>query len=449
MQKPTESGNRRAREMRIRRALARQTATEARGLALLGLLAILMGAITGALCAGFRWALQYADSLRILVTDHVGNALLGPLLMAGGVGAAAALAAGMVRRFAPDASGSGIPHVDAVLDGELPPSRARLIPIKFAGGVLAIGGGLALGREGPSVQMGAACGTLIGRLFGREWEDRRALIAGGAGAGLATAFNAPVAGALLVLEELVGRFEQRIAVVAIGASGGAIIVSRGLFGDGTDFAVEHLSAGSFGTQPLFLLLGLFAGLLAVLYNRSLLQTLNLTESLPLPVEVRAGVIGAAVGLLGWYAPGLVGGGDQITQRVLNGEMVLAALPALFLLRLVLGAVSYAAATPGGLFAPMLVLGAVAGLGFGQAANWLLPGFGVQPEAFAVVGMAALFAGAVRSPLTGIILVTEMIDDATLLLPLLTGCFGAMLVAEALRAQPIYTALRHRAARSER
>src|SRR5215472_13264391 len=119
--------------------------------------------------------------------------------------AATALAAWLVRRFSPQASGSGIPHVEAVIRGELPQAPFWLIPVKFVGGLLAIGSGLALGREGPSVQMGASLAHFLGKVFRRHWADCRMLLAAGAGAGLATAFNAPIAGAIFVLEELLRR----------------------------------------------------------------------------------------------------------------------------------------------------------------------------------------------------------------------------------------------------
>lgn len=419
-----------------------------RDLILLGILAVIVGFAAGSVGAAFRLVLEQADELRGLAVAKVQGPFALALLLAGSAGAAA-VAAGMVSRLAPAASGSGIPHVEAVLEGELEPAPPRFIPIKFTGGLLAIGAGLALGREGPSVQMGAGIGSLVGRIFRRGWQDQRTLIAGGAGAGLATAFNAPGAGAIFVLEELVGRFDPRIGVVALGASAGAIIVSRGMLGDAPDFSVAELSAGGVAVHLLFLTLGLLAGLLSVLYNRSLLATLTLAERIGGPVELRAAVIGAAVGLLAWAVPDLVGGGDDITQRALTGGLALTLLPMIFMLRLALGAVSYAAATPGGLFAPMLVLGAVSGLGFGLVGEWLFPGLGLQPEAFALVGMGAFFAGAVRAPLTGIILVTEMTGSSNLLLPLLSSCFGAMLVAQALSDPPIYASLRERAARSQR
>jgi chloride channel protein, CIC family len=138
----------------------------------------------------------------------------------------------------------------------------------------------------------------------------------------------------------------------------------------------------------------------------------------LPTELRAGLIGAAVGTLAWFAPGLVGGGDAITQRTLIGAETLASIPMSFLVRFVLGAVSYAARTPGGLFAPMLVLGAQLGLSFGIICGMTFPEAQIQPEGFAIVGMAALFTGIVRAPLTGLVLVTEMTSSITMLLPML-------------------------------
>jgi chloride channel protein, CIC family len=436
--------------MKFIKSLAAKSVAETRTMAFLALLSILVGMGAGLIGAAFRYCLERAEAFRgMVVSQSDAYPVLVPLAMVIGAALASALAAWLVRRFSPHAAGSGIPHVEAVLEGDLPPAAPRLIPVKFAGGVLAIGSGLALGREGPSVQMGVTAGHIVGMLFRRNNEDRRALIAGGAGAGLATAFNAPGAGAIFVLEELVGRFDPRIALVALGASVGAIAVSRSLLGDELDFSVAELASGGVAVLFLFLLFGLLAGLLAVGHNKTLLATLTLADRIGGPIELRAGVIGGVVGFLAWSTPHLVGGGDNITQAALNGQYVLLALPAIFLFRLILGAASYAAGTPGGLFAPLLVLGAVSGLAFGYVVDAAIPGMAVRPEAFAFVGMAAFFAGTVRAPLTGIILVIEMTGSSSLLLPLLAGCFGAMLVAEILRDPPIYEALKERAARSAR
>jgi chloride channel protein, CIC family len=414
-------------------------------------LALLVGAAAGLVGAAFRFALEQADRLRdALIAWAHGERLAGFLSVVATCAAAALLATWLVRRFSPQASGSGIPHVEAVLNEEIPQAPFRLIWVKFVGGLLAIGSGLALGREGPSVQMGASIAHFVGRTFRRNWPDCRVLLAAGAGSGLATAFNAPMAGAVFVLEELVRRFELRIAIVALGASATAIAISRTLLGDAPDFQVGTLAYASAETRPLYFVLGAVAGLVAIVYNRTLLGTIAAAERLSRwPVELRAGLVGAAVGTLAWFAPDLVGGGDPLTQRTLAGAETLVMLPLVFLVRLALGGVSYAAGTSGGLFAPMLVLGAQLGLFFGLLCRLAFPGLDIQPEGFAIVGMAAFFTGVVRAPLTGMVLVTEMTSSVTMLLPMLGACFVAMLVPTLLRDAPIYDSLREHTLRRER
>jgi chloride channel protein, CIC family len=411
-------------------------------LAMFGFLSLVAGGAAGFVGAMFRLTLQQADRWREeVLTSALGRTVTGLFLVVVACAAAMAIAAWLVRRFAPEASGSGIPHVEAVLNEKLPPAPFRLIPVKFIGGVLAIGSGQALGREGPSVQMGAIICHLLGKLFRRNDPDCRVLLAAGAGAGLATAFNAPVAGAVFVLEELYRRFDTRVAIATTGASAGAIAISRIFLGEAPDFCVAPLEHPGFGAVPVYLGLGAIVGLLGVAYNRAILAALAGAERLRrIPVEVRAAIVGVAVGVLGWFGPGLVGGGDPITQRALAGPEGMAFLPLFFLLRFVLGSVSYAAGTPGGLFAPMLVLGAQSGLLYGIAFSYWLPQLASDPRSFAVVGMAAFFTAVVRSPVTGIVLVTEMTGSFTLLLPMLGSCFAAMLVPTLLRDPPIYDSL---------
>ena len=412
-------------------------------LLMLALVAPIVGALTGLVGAIFRITLEHADRLRdtLVVWAH-GQALLGFLILVGVCATAAVAAAYLVRGFSPYAAGSGIPHVEAVLRGQLPPAPYTLVPVKFVGGVLAIGSGLALGREGPSVQMGASIAVITGRLCRMSWSDCRVLLAAGAGAGLATAFNAPIAGAIFVLEELVQRFEHRIAVAALAASATAIAVARLLIGDAPDFQIEPVNYARFESLPLFLGLGAIAGLIAVGYNRALLATLGVAERLNrLPVEGRAWLIGAAVGILAWFAPELVGGGDNITQSTLTGHNGLMIILIAFGIRFALSTASYAAGTPGGLFAPLLVLGAQSGFLFGSVCRMAFPTLDIQPEAFALVGMAAFFTGVVRAPVTGIVLVTEMTANVTMLLPMLGACFIAMLVPMLFGSAPIYESLR--------
>jgi len=423
-----------------------ETAERPGSLVVLALLAPVAGAIAGLLGSIFRLALERGDRLRdtFIFWAH-GRKTPGFLMVILSCAGAAGLAAWLVRRYSPFASGSGIPLVEAVLEGKQQQAPFPLIPVKFFGGLLAMGAGLALGREGPSVQMGASSADALAKICKRSLPDRRVLLAAGAGAGLATAFNAPIAGAIFVLEELVRRFEPRIAIVALGASSAAITVAHLFLGYQPDFHVEALAfTRNNGIKALFFVLGAAAGLAGIAYNHAILGAIAVADGLRRwPVELRAAVIGAAVGILAWFAPELVGGGDPITQRVLEGAGTLAIIPLVFLIRFGLGAVSYAAATPGGLFAPLLVLGAQLGLFFGLGCQFLFSDLGIQPVAFAVVGMAAFFAGVVRAPLTGIVLVTEMTGNVTMLLPMLSACFAAMLFTTLLRNPPIYDSLKER------
>jgi CIC family chloride channel protein len=426
------------------------SASDSRGLLPLVLVALIAGALTGLVGAAFRISLEFADRVReaMIVWAHSQGAS-GFATVVCVCAAAALIAAWLVRRFSLHASGSGIPHVEAVLHGQIPPASFVLVPVKFFGGVLAIGSGLALGREGPSVQMGASIAHLAGQIGRLNWPDCRVLLAAGAGSGLATAFNAPIAGAIFVLEELVQKFEHRIAMAALASSATAIAVARMILGDAPDFQVAALAHPSAESRPLFFVLGAIAGLLAVAYNSTLLAALALADRFGrLPVEIRAALVGAFIGVVAWYLPGLVGGGDLLTQSALAGHGELAVLMLAFVVRFGLGAVSYAAGTPGGLFAPLLVLGAQSGLMFGIACQFAFPKLDIQPQAFALVGMAAFFTGVVRAPVTGIVLVTEMTANVTMLLPMLAACFVAMLVPMLLRNAPIYESLREHTLRCE-
>ncbi len=269
-------------------------------------------------------------------------------------------------------------------------------------------------------------------------------LAAGAGAGFAVAFNAPIAGAVFVFEALLKRFEARIAIAALAASAAAIWVGRAIFGSAPEYAVGPLTEPGLLKVPFFVLLGILAGLAGMLYNRTLLATLRTTARLPnLPVELRAAIIGAGVGAIAWFAPSLAGGGDGMAQQALNGVGTLAMLPVLFLFRLGLIAVSVAAGTPGGLLVPFVALGAELGLWFGLLCAFAFPGLALEPEGFALVGMAAIFTAIVRAPLTAIVLVTEMTANVTMLLPMIVTCFAAMLVPTLFGDRPILDALKER------
>ncbi len=414
-------------------------------LAKLTLLSLLTGAVIGLVIGCFRLALDHMNAAR---TETIAWAhqwpVLGFVLVCASVAATTALAASLVQRSGQPAAGSGIPHVEAVIEGTLPAAPLLLLPVKFVGGLLAIGGGLALGREGPSVQMGANLAQFCGSTFRLPTTDRIALFASGAGAGLAVAFNAPMAGSVFVLEELVRRFDIRIAIAALGASCSAIAVASLLLGQQPDFNVAELPVPSSWTGPIFGLLGILAGLAGVAYNRLIIKTCALFDGLTRwRPEFRALLIGALVGALAWFAPDMVGGGDEISQQVLVGGIGLAALPLIFAVRFVLGPLSYAAGTPGGLFAPILALGACLGLGFGLLCPQFVADSGATPITFAIAGMAAFLTATVRAPVTGMILIFEMTGAFNQALPMLWASFAAMAVPTLMGNSPIYDSMKAR------
>lgn len=407
--------------------------------------AALVGLAAGLMAALFRLSLSGADGLRnaMLAWAHTWPWVgwVAPVVYGAG---GAALSVALVRRLAPEASGSGIPHLEAVLHRFRTLVWQRVLPVKFIAGVLALGSGLAMGREGPTVQMGGATGDAIAQLLRSRPRERRTLIAAGAGAGLAAAFNAPLSGLTFVLEEVQRDFHPIVFAAAFIAAVIADIVARVISGPDPVFAIPSYPAQALETLPVFAVLGVLAGVLGVAFNRGLLATLNLTARLKgRQVYVFAAVMGACVGVVGWFAPEGAGNGHGLAEAVLAGRMTLMLIPLWFLLRFALTLGSYGTGAAGGIFAPLLVLGALLGLGTGEVAGWFSPALAPQPAVFAVVGMAAYFTAIVRAPLTGILLIVEMTGNYEQMLPLLVSCFCAYAVAEALRELPIYESLLER------
>ncbi len=408
--------------------------------------ATVVGALTGLVTGAFRLALDWVSGLRdSLVGWAQGDPALGLAVTVIACASATAMAAALVHRLEPHAEGSGIPRVEAVVEGRVPPGGPLILPVKFLGGLLAIGSGLALGREGPSVQMGGSIGIVVSRVGRRNRHDLRILVAAGAAAGLATAFNAPLAGGVFVLEELVKRFDARTTIATLLASGAGFASARLLIGGpGEIFHTVGMDTPSLRSLPMVLLVGIVCGLVGWLYNKLVMTSLKWVDASRWPREVRAALIGACVGGLAFVAPDLVGGGDGLTQRALLSQGTVAVVAGVLAVRIVLGVVSYAAATPGGLFAPMLVVGSHLGLLLGLAGQQVVPDWTPPPASLALIGIAAFFTATVRAPVTGLVLATELTGVTNQLPPMLGACAVAMLVATVLRSEPIYDALTSRA-----
>ncbi len=404
--------------------------------------ALLVGILAGLVAVGFQWALNGADHFREeLLTRVRPLGMAGLLIMAAFSSVGVYLAIFLVRRFEPDASGSGIPHVKAVLSHLRSLRWSRLLPVKFFGGVSGIGAGLALGREGPTIQMGASIGQMVGSWFRSTPREKQTLIAAGSGAGLSAAFNAPLAGLVFVLEEVQKDFAPAVFTVTLIASVTADVVARSLYGHLPVFHVGTYPIPSLATLPFFFILGALAGIAAVGFNRGLVASLDLFARIRArPLWQISGVAGVTLAVVGWTWPGTLSGGHRIVEATLAGSLPLQMLVGFLLLRFFLTMGSYGTGAPGGIFAPLLVLGAALGMISGDLAATAFPEIIGHPKTFALVGMAALFAGVVRAPLTAIVLMVEMTGDYSMVLPLLVAVLTAGGVADYLGDPPIYEAL---------
>jgi len=407
----------------------------------------LTGLLVGGLAAAFRVLLEALDERRSAFFEVLAPmpvlSWLGPMLL---VGAALLAAAELVRRFAPEAGGSGIQEIEGSLAGQRPLRWQRVLPVKFLGAAAALGSGAVLGREGPTVHMGGAMGALVGDRMGLGDDGRHILVAAGATAGLAAAFNAPLAGILLVIEEMRPQFRYRFASVEalLVAAAVSVTVVRLATSQAPVIDMPVFPPPPLAALWLFPFFGALLGVFGVAFNRLLLGTLNGIERLPARARrLSPFVIGAGLGALGFLLPDAVGGGYDAIGDALNGHIAGGFLLALFAIRFAATLLSYGSGAPGGIFAPMLALGTLVGLWFGASAHDLLPVMLPHPGVFAVAGMAAFFAATVRAPLTGIALAVEMTGDFGQILPLILTCVGATVVARALGGRPIYSLLLER------
>jgi CIC family chloride channel protein len=406
--------------------------------------AALVGLCAGLLAVAFRRALAVAEVGRghLLGFLH-GHPAWGWAVLPGIGLCAGGLVGWMTTRWAPEAAGSGIPHLKGVLLHVRTLHWRRLIPVKFFGGVLGIGAGLSLGREGPTVQMGAAVAQALAGPLGTPAGDLPQLLSAGAGAGLAAAFNAPLAGLLFVIEELHRELSSRTATGALVAAVCATVVTQWLAGNVPTFEAHGLAAMPLAALPLALVVGVSGGAAGVLFNKSLLRAQDMAQCLArIPRWAQPGVAGLAGGLLAWWLPDVLGGGQALAEQLLGGTISasLALLAVLFAVKLLFTSLSYGSGAPGGIFAPMLLLGAILGAIIARATALVLPAHAGQAQVLSVLGMAAVFIGSVRAPLTGIVLISEMTGGYDLLFPVCIAGLAAYLVAEGLRDPPIYDAL---------
>ena len=407
--------------------------------------AAVAGALTGVVGGLFRTLLEDMHEALTTVMSYWHDLDAAGALVPGWMwalllgGACMGLSRWMVR-LAPLAGGSGIQHVEGVFHDVAKPAPLRVLPIKFIGGLLAMAPGSALGREGPTVQMAAVIGNVCGEVARLCRADRFLLYTAVAGSGLAVAFNTPLAGLAFVNEEVSRSVTLRRTLVTLTAVATAMLSFWSIYGNTLEFQVSSPEIPSFAALGAMTVLGALCGVMGAGYNQTVLGALNRFDSFTvLSPEIKATLIGMLIGLATWFYPTGMGGGENQAQQILSGQFGFVTLLILFGFRWIMGPVSYAAGTPGGLFSPMLLLGAALGSLFAMA----LSAIGlceVSATNFALIGMAALFAGVVRAPLTGILLVIEMTGSTVLMVPLLTASGAAVLVASLLHNEPIYDSL---------
>ena len=404
---------------------------------------ILIGALTGTVIAAFRGLLELSEDVRPLLYAWI--AAQGPLAAGGYFACLAGLAWLLWRivQFEPMCSGSGIPQIKGILLGRMHMEWARVLAAKFVGGVLAIGAGMSLGREGPSVQLGACVGQGVSRGKKRSRAEERFLLTAGSGAGLAAAFNAPLAGVIFCLEELTKNFSPLVLMATIAAAVISTAVTQLAFGGAPVFHMGELPVMPMQLYGMLVLLGLFVGALGLGFNRALLFSLDSYDRLPLKGMARPLLPLFAAGLLGFVLPQLLGGGNRLVDSLVTTDYSL-----LFLLLLLFGKffftmLCFGSGVPGGIFLPMLVLGALGGAIFAKAAlalGLMEPAYAVN---FIVFGMAAYFAAVVKSPVTGSILIMEMTGSFQHMLALICVSVAAYMVTDMAKGAPVYDALLER------
>ena len=405
----------------------------------------LIGCIVGFVISLFRLLLEKSDTWRETLYKHfsletwplialyfAGLILIGIIL-------------DKITKTEPLTSGSGIPQIKGILLGKIHMNWLRVLTYKFIGGVLAIGSGLSLGREGPSVQLGATIAQGISRLRSLSRMEERFLLSCGAGAGLAAAFNSPLAGVIFCLEELQKNFSPMSLLPAIASALTATLVGQEFFGNEPVFNITGLKVIPLESYVILLFLGIFIGILARLFNKVILISLAIYEK-----HLNFNLIKKPIfplmlaGILGFVLPQILGGGSQLVDLLFANNYPLLMLLLLFVSKFIFTMICFGSGVPGGIFLPMLVLGALAGSVFAHISISI----GILDQLYLtniiVLSMAGYFSAVVKAPVTGSILIMEMTNSFEQMLALISVSMIAYVVADLLKGKPIYDELLERA-----
>jgi chloride channel protein, CIC family len=401
------------------------------------LLSLVIGALTGLAVVAF-----------ILVTER-----LGTKLFPAGYAAAwrrlfmpigGSLAMGyLLYRYFPNARGSGVPQTKAALFAHNGFISLRTVLGKFFCTATTLASGIPLGREGPSVQVGAGIGSVLGRWLGLSPEKVKALIPVGAAAAVAAAFNTPLAAVMFALEEIMGDLHAPVLGSVVIASATAWGVLHLTLGNDPLFHVPEYSLHSSWEFLIYALLGVAGGFLSVAFTQTLVHLRKFFLSLPAKTRWWHPVVGGVlVGCMGWFLPQVLGVGYTYVGQALNGTLALKVMLLLIVLKMVSVTVSYASGNAGGIFGPALLLGSMLGGVIGTIAHHYLPAYTATSGAYALVGMGALFAGIIRAPMTSVLMIFEMTHDYAVIVPLMIANMTSLFIASRLQHEPIYELLAH-------
>lgn len=399
-----------------------------------------VGLIGGFIVLLYRVALTFAGNWLIKILSYIkGNpfrcAVWFLILMA------LAWIVGRLVKWEPMISGSGIPQVEGEVSGRLSQNWKRVLPAKFAGGFLCMLGGLSLGREGPSIQLGAMAGQGISRALGRGKREEKFLMTCGASAGLSAAFHAPLAGMMFAVEEIHKTFSIPILLPVMTASVTADYIASHILGLDPVFHFQITEYLPQNYYWLLILLGILVGVSGVFYNWGMLKAQELYRKIPFLKETgRLLIAFLTAGVLGLVMPSVLGSGSGLIASLTKGEMVLGMVVLTLVVKFLFSAVSFGSGAPGGIFFPLLILGALLGAVFAMTGAEF---FGLDPvyiNNFVLLGMTGFFTAIVRAPLTGIILLFEMSGSISQMLSLSIVSVTAYIVATLMRSEPIYDSL---------
>jgi CIC family chloride channel protein len=400
------------------------------------LLTLIIGALVGLVVAAFIYV---TEDLGARMYPAGGAAWRRVLIPTGG----ALLTGYLLSRFFTNARGSGIPQTKAALflrDGFI---SMRTVLGKFGCCSAALASGIALGREGPSVQVGAGIASILGRRLGLGPDRIRELIPVGSAAALAAAFNTPVAAVLFTLEEVMGDLHAPVLGSIVLGSATSWVTLHLLLGDEPLFHVPSYQLVSPIEFIGYAVLGICGGLVSVVFVKLLLAIRKYCLGMPHWTEwFQPAMGGLAVGLMGWFVPDVLGVGYGHVSEALNGQMTLRVMAMLVVLKLIATTACYGTGNAGGIFGPSLFIGAMLGGAVGTLAHQILPDFTGGVGAYALVGMGALFAGVVRVPLTSVIMIFEMTRDYSIIVPLMISNLISFYISRRLQEEPIYEALQH-------